>query len=120
MQILDELAADTDLTREFREEIRVHAQRIATAVSMYKIHGADAIREEFDTLTGVLVRDAPEGKRLRDHLVFRTIARMARLVLTTVAYAHLGVDVAETMTFFGELTHLPNEVDAPGDAVETA
>lgn len=114
-EIIDALVSDTTLSAEFREAIRVHAHRIQIAVDFYRIHGADAIIDEFDALTGVIYRNKTEADEHSAHPVFAKFKKLAGVVLIALQVYAGPAQIAESYEYYGELTAPPTVTEAPAE-----
>lgn len=119
--IIDTLADDDTLSVQFREAIRVHAQRISAAVAAYKLYGSDAMLDELDSLTGVIVRNYRETTANRAHPVFEKVKMLTAAIVTATAVITAPAQISSAVDFYEELTagDPGTFVHAPGDESAT-
>lgn len=114
--IIDTLAADRNLSTEFREAIRKHTQRISQAVDAYKLYGSDAVLDALDGLTGVIVRNYAETQQKRANPVFDKVRKLAGAIITATALFAAPAEIATAVDFYLSITEgLHPIVEAPAE-----
>nr|WP_201468466.1 hypothetical protein [Microbacterium hydrocarbonoxydans] len=117
-EIIDELAEDDNFRPEFREEIRRHAQSIVDAVNLYKVHGADGLKDQADALVGVYVRHRVQNAdRFGESTtpVLQRLADLAGKILIAVAAFTAPAEIAASANAYAEIFELPSSIVAPSD-----
>lgn len=120
-EIIDDLESDDGLSREFREEIRRHAQSIIDAANMYMVHGADGLLDEADALVGVYVRHLDESReREQSSPVLRKLRKLLAEILVVVAVTTAPHEISASMAAYSQVLELPASIQAPGEIIEDA
>lgn len=123
IQIIDQLATDETLSASFREEIRRHAQSIIDAVNMYKVHGADGLRDEADALIGVYVRhvnEDPERRGEKPSTVLQSLRKLTGKILLAVTVFTAPYQIASSADAYSAVFELPESVQTPAEVIEDA
>jgi hypothetical protein len=115
--LIDALSRDTELSDEFKEGIRRHAQRIADSISLYRVHGAEGIIAEWDGLMGAMARHSSELHRPGP--VIPLLKKVGAVVLTIVAAVAAPNEFVTGLEFIIDSTTSPVMIEAPAVPDET-
>ncbi|WP_425561330.1 hypothetical protein [Microbacterium pumilum] len=119
--LISALSDDTELSTDFKEAIRRHAQRIADAISLHKVHGAEGIVTEWDGLVGAMARHSSELHKPGP--VLALLKKVGAVVLTIVAAIAAPNEFVTGLEFIIDTTTTPTMIEAPAapsDGAETS
>lgn len=112
-QVIRAIAEANDLPRDLRETLRAHASAIVVAVDTYRVHGTDQIIAEMDTVTGVLVRNAPRVPGFLTHPVVEKITKLSQVITSLTIIISAPFALVSGIEHLAELVATPTVVDAP-------
>lgn len=111
------ILADASLPPRLKQTLLRLAYQVLHTVDEYKVVGGDAVLDAWDTMAGMVARNAPNVAGHKK--VWAAIKHLAAIVSTVVVVATAPEQIGEGIEYIGELFAIEGVTEAPGEPQAT-